>query len=135
MTEILPKPILNEAENITSGARRRDYGRPYINHWRIALKWARRLYIRQLQGKPLITPSVVADMMKDLKDARGEQLSTYDNLLDDVGYTVCKDDMARERVELGWSPDYQSALYDLDHQDVLQIDERYMLLEERQPKG
>lgn len=135
MNQMLPKPILSEAENITSGDRRRDYGRPYLNHWRIALKWARRLYIRQLQGKPLITPSVVVDMMKDLKDARSEQIGTYDNLLDDVGYTVCKDDMARQRVELGWSTDYKTALFDLDHQDVLQIDEQYIQLEEMQNKG
>ena len=109
-----PPNILGEVARITNGERRRDYGRPYLNHARIALRWARRINARIAKGLPPITPSVVVELMVDLKEARQENTPKFDNLLDTIGYLVCLDDMARQTVEMGDADTYEDALAQLD---------------------
>ena len=106
--------LLEQVAKITNGDRRRDYGRPLINHVRIAVKWSARITQRIVRGLPPVTPSVVVELMLDLKDARQVNTPKFDNILDTVGYMVCLDDMARELVERGDAEDYENALRQLD---------------------
>lgn len=95
--------ILTEVQNITSGDRRRDYGRPLVNHLRIALMWS--VYLNSV-----ITPDQVVWMMTLLKGARDMNTPKYDNSLDTIGYQVCLDDMVNQVVEEGYASDYQAGL-------------------------
>ncbi len=126
-----PPNILTEAAKITSGDRRKDYGRPLINHLRIAVRWARRINRRVAQGLPAITPSVVVELMLDLKEARQENTPKFDNLLDSIGYIVCLDDMAREVMGKTTCTTYEEALVHLNEMDV--YDMRAMLTELERP--
>jgi hypothetical protein len=125
-----PPPILERAMDITSGDRRRDYGRPLINHIRIAVKWAGRIAERVRKGLPLITPSVVVELMLDLKDARQENTPKFDNLLDKIGYVACLDDMARQLVEMDYAVDYEAALTYLDRMSFSDMRQLLVKLED-----
>lgn len=83
---------LDIVAEITSGDRRRDYGRPLLNHARIALIWSTYL-------EKTIRPMDVAWMMNGLKLAREIETSKYDNLIDSMGYMVCIDDMIAQVIE------------------------------------
>lgn len=97
------KALIEHALEITSGDRRRDYGRPLINHLRIALQWSNYLGIT-------ITPEKVVWMMIGLKQAREAHTPKYDNLLDTIGYSLCLDDMWQQLVELGRAVDREDAM-------------------------
>ena len=95
--------ILAEAKAITSGDRQRDYGRPLINHVRIALKASVTL-------NRTVTPLEIAWIVgADLKSSREVQTPKYDNTLDDVGYARCRVDMINQIVELGIKDSFDDA--------------------------
>lgn len=97
------KPLIEQVLEITSGDRRRDYGRPLINHLRIAIAWSNYL-------QTTITPDKVVWMMIALKTARETHTPKFDNLLDTVGYALCLDDMYAQLVELKWATDRDTAM-------------------------
>jgi len=88
-------PWLKEAVNITSGERRKDYGRPLINFLRIAIRWSNLLGI-------YIPPPMVALMMIDMKIAREQNTHKDDNWIDILGYAATVADMDVEMRELGF---------------------------------
>lgn len=90
---MIDKSLIDHALEITSGDRRRDYGRPLINHLRIALQWSNYLGVD-------ITPEKVVWMMIGLKQAREAHTPKFDNLLDTVGYALCLDDMYAQLIEI-----------------------------------
>ena len=114
--------ILEEAQQITEGARRRDYGRPLINHLRIALEWSR-------LTKSVITPDRVVEMMIALKWERHTNSPKFDNLLDIIGYTACLDDMANQIMGMvtvdARTPTYTEALL---HLRRMSVDEMKVML-------
>ena len=127
MIDPMKVSLIEIVKTITSGDRRKDYGRPLINHVRIALKWARRIRERIERGLPPITPSVVVELMLDLKEARQVNTPKFDNLVDTMGYVVCLDDMARQLVERTEATTYEEALVRLnemteDEMMLLQLD-------------
>jgi hypothetical protein len=80
--------ILEEALQVTSGARQRYYGTALQNHQRIALMW--NSYIEAKHGiRGLLSPSDVAWLMVQLKIARNIHRPKRDNLVDVAGYARC----------------------------------------------
>jgi len=82
------KPILEEAIEITSGDRRRDYDHALRGHERIADMWNAYIAIRKNPNE-LLSPSDVAAMMILLKLARHAHTPKRDNLTDIAGYARC----------------------------------------------
>lgn len=105
-------PWLAEAANITSGERRRDYGRPLVNFLRIAIRWSNLLGI-------YITPPMVALMMVDMKIAREQNTHKDDNWIDILGYAATVSDMDQEMREMGFDGykqfSYWSSVADLQN--------------------
>jgi hypothetical protein len=93
-------PWLAEAASITTGARRRDYGRPLLNHLRIAIRWSNFLDFA-------ITPDKVVAMMVDMKLARQQQTPKDDNFIDILGYSACLSDMHEQLRGMG----YEDGIY------------------------
>lgn len=91
---------LEEALQITSGDRARDYGTPLINHLRIAVRW--NILLGARLEKP-INPADVVLMMIDLKIAREQQTHKDDNFVDIAGYINCLDKMHLDMVRLGFN--------------------------------
>lgn len=107
--------LLEDAAKITSGDRRRDYGRPLINHIRIAIKGS-------VTFEHNISPAEVAWFMgADLKSARDIQTPKWDNYLDNVGYMVCMEDMANQLIELNYCETQEEALQWLHSATVPQM--------------
>lgn len=94
-------PWLEEAAKITTGDRRRDYGRPLLNFLRIALRWSNYLGIT-------ITPIQVGAMMIDMKLAREQHTPKDDNWVDMLGYAACVSDMNDHMIELGYAEGYKA---------------------------
>lgn len=84
--------LLDIALEIVSSDRRRDYGRPLINHLRIAIMWS-------MYCETTFTPDQVAWMMVIVKVARETQTPKYDNIVDTTGYSLVLDDMYAELIE------------------------------------
>ena len=80
--------ILQDAEKLTSGDRRRDYDAALPNHQRIAALWNAYLGIRKDPAGPL-SPSDVATCMLLVKLARHAYAKKRDNLVDMAGYARC----------------------------------------------
>jgi len=86
MSEI--KSILDEARNVVSGARQKQYGPPEQSLeditalWNAYLKGYKRLHTEEL------SPKDVAMMMVLLKIAREKHKTKKDNLVDAVGYLL-----------------------------------------------
>lgn len=83
-----PISILEEALEVTSGARRRDYDHATPNHERIATMWNAYTAIRKDSTAPL-SPADVAVMMILLKVARAAYTPTRDTCVDIAGYAKC----------------------------------------------
>jgi hypothetical protein len=96
-------PLLEVVADITGGDRQRDYGRPLINHLRIAIAWSNFLMVT-------INPVQAAWMMLLLKPAREVNTPKRDNLIDTAGYAVCADDMYLQLIEMGQAGDYDDAM-------------------------
>lgn len=118
--ETMTKPILELAKEITSGDRRRDYGRPLVNHLRIALMWS-------IQDEKPVSPIEVAWKMITLKAAREIHTPKYDNLLDTIGYAACVDDMGLQAMELGMADSVEEGIKFLRHASVGQMFELMLL--------
>ena len=88
--------ILEEAAQLTSGPRQRDYDSPLPNHRRIATMWNAYLSIRR-RPDGAISPEDVATMMLLLKIAREVYTPKRDNLVDVAGYARCLEQMREER--------------------------------------
>ena len=103
-----PYPILEEAEKILSGARRKDYGTPKESFKRIADYWNAYLcHKRDLIDKSAheedlpyeflrgayLTNKDVAMLMILFKIAREENKHKRDNAIDIIGYAVLADEM------------------------------------------
>jgi hypothetical protein len=84
MVQYDQESILDKAKQITSGERQKDYGHPTDNFRRIADLWNVYLNNRKVGGN--ISVEDVAWMMVLLKIARDQNKTTYDNLLDSIGY-------------------------------------------------
>ena len=80
--------ILEEAIAVTTGARRRDYDIPSLNHQRIADGWNWYLKARKEPESPLSALDV-AHMMVILKLARACYTPTKDPYVDIAGYAKC----------------------------------------------
>lgn len=89
-TAASPETILEEAERIVNGPRRKEYGGCLDSFQRIAAKWSITL------GVP-ITPEQVALAMIDLKTCRAMQGFHRDSYVDIAGYARCVDIMQDER--------------------------------------
>ncbi len=74
------KSWLQNALEITTSDRRRDYGHPLPNFLRICLKWSVTLEIP-------VTPLHVAQLMLDMKTARDQNSFKDDNWIDAIGYS------------------------------------------------
>lgn len=90
--------ILQEAINITSGDRRRDYDKATPNHERIAGAWNWYLGARPDAAAP-ISPKDVSIMMLLLKVAREAHTSKRDNFVDMAGYARCAAQIAGHEAE------------------------------------
>jgi len=82
------KGILQEAIEITSGDRQRDYDHPKPNHEKIASLWNAYLAIRK-EPKSTISASDVAACMILLKLVRHAHTPKADNIIDIAGYARC----------------------------------------------
>lgn len=103
------KTLLEIVTDITSGERRRDYGRPLANHLRIAIDWT--LYLqKKLKIDKIIHPADVVWMMVGLKQAREINTAKYDNMIDVAGYGACLDDMYQQMVDLSWAETKEDAM-------------------------
>jgi hypothetical protein len=93
-TPINTVSVLEEAINVTSGARRRDYDSATPNHQRIADFWNN--YIKSRKD-PLAEISAldVATMMILLKIARASYTPTRDTYVDIAGYARCCSQIAK----------------------------------------
>jgi hypothetical protein len=120
MTMSEHKPILDLAREITSGDRRRDYGRPLVNHLRIALMWS-------IQDERPVSPIDVAWKLITLKAAREIHTPKYDNLVDTIGYAACVDDMGLQAVELGMAGNVEDGIKFLKKASVGQMYELMLL--------
>jgi hypothetical protein len=87
-TPINTVSILEEAINVTSGARRRDYDSATPNHQRIADFWNTYMKSRKDPGAE-ISALDVATMMILLKVARASFTPTRDTYVDIAGYARC----------------------------------------------
>lgn len=84
---LIKRTILDEADRITSGARRQQYGPPERNFERIASYW--NVYFMNTGRSVLITPGDVSKMMRLMKEARlDETPDHYDSFVDIVGYAL-----------------------------------------------
>jgi ABC-type hemin transport system ATPase subunit len=81
--------ILEEAQSVTSGERRRDYDAALPNHERIARLWNAYLACRAKDTGEPISALDVAHMMILLKIARSCKTPTRDNYVDIAGYSRC----------------------------------------------
>jgi hypothetical protein len=79
--------IIDDAREVVSGDRRRDYGTPREVHTRIGRMWG------AILGLPDIAPERVALMMIALKVAREVQTSKRDNRVDMAGYLLCLEEI------------------------------------------
>ncbi len=107
-------PWLAEAAKITSGDRRRDYGRPLLNFLRIAISWSNYLDFT-------ITPAQVAFMMVLMKVAREQNTPKNDNPIDILGYMACLSDMDDHLKGMG----YESGYYYLNGMSVVGMQTLY----------
>jgi hypothetical protein len=82
------KSILEEALEVTTGSRRRDYDTPEVNHKRIGDAWTWYIAARKVPSAPLSALDV-AHMMMLLKIARGCYTPTRDTYVDIAGYARC----------------------------------------------
>ena len=73
------KNILQEADEITSGARAQSYGHPKDNFGRIARLWSAYLNVD-------VSPADTAMLMMLVKMARHQHAPKRDNLTDIAGY-------------------------------------------------
>lgn len=87
------KSILQEALEVTSGDRRRDYDSAEPNHERIAEAWNWYIISRKNPESPL-TPLDAAHMMILLKLARSCYTPTRDTYVDIAGYARCAAEIA-----------------------------------------
>lgn len=87
-----PESVLEEAQRITGGARRRDYDSATPNHARIAGAWNWYLGARKTPGP--ITPLDASLMMGLLKIARACHTPTRDSFVDLAGYARCSAQIA-----------------------------------------
>ncbi len=93
---------LEEALLVTTGDRRRDYGRPLRNFADIAAVETAHFSYKLLPRK-IITPTDVAIWNNLQKMARHKNTFKADNFVDVIGYTACIDDMNRHMIELGYA--------------------------------
>jgi hypothetical protein len=82
--------VLQEADEIITGARQQDYGSPLQSFTRIAAYWSATLGIE-------VTADQVALCMIGLKAARYQNGQQRDSLVDIAGYAGCIDLMKEER--------------------------------------
>jgi len=94
MSEI--KSILDEARNVVSGARQKQYGPPEQSLEDITALW--NAYLHGRCGY-FLTPKDIAMMMVLLKIAREKHKSKKDNLVDAAGYLLMASKME------GYEPD------------------------------
>lgn len=87
------KSILEEALEVTSGARKRDYDAAEPNHHRIAGAWNWYLGARKDPQAP-ISSFDCAMMMGLLKIARACYTPTRDSFVDLAGYARCAAEIA-----------------------------------------
>lgn len=85
--------VLEEAQAVTSGDRRRDYDKATPNHERIAKLWNAYLEIRK-EPDAQISALDVATMMVLLKVARNCHTPKRDNFVDMAGYARCSAQIA-----------------------------------------
>lgn len=84
VTDACRPSILQDAETVTSGDRREQYGHPFDNHNRTAQLWSAYL------GRPLTARDVC--MMNILqKVSRDAHAAVRDNLVDIAGYAANAD--------------------------------------------
>jgi hypothetical protein len=83
------KSILEEAIEVTTGTRRRDYDSPKPNHERIARLWNAYLRSRVSDTDTALTALDVSHMMILLKIARAVYTPTRDSYVDIAGYASC----------------------------------------------
>lgn len=94
-------PWMQEAAEITSGDRMRDYGRSLLNFLRIAIYWSLFLGIT-------VTPDKAAWLMVLMKASREQQTPKDDNGVDGIGYLSCLSDMDSQMKELGYTRGYHA---------------------------
>lgn len=90
----MSKSILQEALEVTSGDRRRDYDRAEPNHERIAGAWNWYLKSRKGGFYTEISALDAAHMMLLLKIARACYTPTRDTYVDLAGYARCAAEIA-----------------------------------------
>jgi len=88
------KTILEEAIEVTTGARRRDYDSPKPNHERIARLWNAYIETRAADVSAPLSALDVAHMMILLKMARVAFTPTRDSYIDIAGYARCAADIS-----------------------------------------
>lgn len=92
------RSVLDIAQEITSGERRRDYDNASKNHERIAKFWNAYIESRPDPVAPL-TPLDAAMMMILLKVARNVFSPKKDNIVDMAGYSKCAAQILRYEPE------------------------------------
>jgi hypothetical protein len=110
---------IDQAKNVTEGARRRDYDRPLPNFLRIALLdnvW----YAGDMMPGRYITPLDV-DITNILqKIAREQNTHKDDNIVDIVGYADLLDDMDQQMKQLGYTKGVE-CLYAMDVGEMFEL--------------
>lgn len=81
--------VLEDAVQVTSGPRRRDYDSPTPNHERIARLWNAYIQSRKTDAGEPLTPLDISHMMILLKLARAVYTPTRDSYVDIAGYAQC----------------------------------------------
>jgi hypothetical protein len=110
---------LDEAATVTSGSRRRDYGRPLPNFLRICLRDNIQDAGRRLPFD-YISPVDVALRNIEQKLAREQNTHKGDNYVDTMGYANCVWDMHQQMIELGFS-DGVAAFKRMNMQDMFAL--------------
>jgi hypothetical protein len=90
----MSKSILQEALEVTSGDRRRDYDAAEPNHERIARFWNAYISSRKADVGAPLSALDVAHLMILLKLARAVYTPTRDTYIDIAGYARCAAEIA-----------------------------------------
>jgi hypothetical protein len=81
--------IIQEASDITSGARNAAYGTPEDNFKRIARLWTAYLQNKGIEAE--VSASDVGAMMRLMKEARIQNTPDHrDSFVDLIGYAICQ---------------------------------------------
>ena len=100
MDKDIKADLLQEASDLVTGPRAKDYGDATINHMRIADMWNVWLNNRSWAHHGVVTPYDVSMMMSLVKFARCQQQPNHDSHVDIAGYSAVSEDIYEKIMEV-----------------------------------